>query len=180
MLQHPAEAQHAKGSLHLLALSLSNCRCMVGEQFDPLVLGAWLGSGTALLYPAAPGAAPGASASMATGPTRPTRPTGPNGLLRRLVVLDGTWRQSRSLLHLNPSLQPLPRVTLGSLPPAQYRIRKAHQPDQRSTLEATCLALGTLEHRPAHYAPLLLAFEGWIAALEAQQALGSGQPLSPW
>ena len=38
VLQHPQEAQHAKGSVRLLQLSLANSRCVVGEHVPPAVL----------------------------------------------------------------------------------------------------------------------------------------------
>ena len=148
VLQHPREAGHAKGSVPLLRLSLPQCRVEVGECFDAQALQAWLGLGAALLYPG-----PKATACSASGP----KP-------RLLVLLDGTWRQTRQLLHLNPLLQQLPRLQLADAPPSLYRIRKAQQPAQRSTLEAACLALGVLEEQPARYAPLLQGFEGWANA----------------
>lgn len=153
VLQHPAEAGHAKGSVRLLQLSLQRCQCTVGEVLDPQGLADALQPGTALLYPATPGdTAP---------PATPTEP------IRRLLVLDGTWRQSRQLLHLNPALQALPRLALQGPPPSLYVARKAQRPDQRSTLEATCQALGQLEAQPELYAPLLQAFAGWVQGLQA-------------
>jgi DTW domain-containing protein YfiP len=153
VLQHPAEAGHAKGSARLLRLSLLDCHCAVGETFDPLALSAWLVPGTVLLYPETHSAT-----RVVAGPSEP---------VRRLVVLDGTWRQSRQLLHLNPWLQSLPRLPLHDPPDSLYGVRKAQRPGQRSTLEATCLALGNLESRPAHYAPLLQGFAGWVQTLQA-------------
>jgi DTW domain-containing protein YfiP len=81
----------------------------------------------------------------------------------RLVVLDGTWRKSRKMLHLNPVLQSLPRLSLQGLPPSSYRIRKAHRPSQLSTLEATCLALMQLEGDAEKFQALLTAFDGFVA-----------------
>jgi DTW domain-containing protein len=156
VLQHPAEAGHAKGSLRLLQLSLLRCQCTVGEVLDPQGLADAMQPGTALLYPATPSV----TAQHAT-PAEPTEP------IRRLLVLDGTWRQSRQLLHLNPALQALPRLALQGPPPSLYAARKAQRADQRSTLEATCLALGQLEAQPERYAPLLQAFAGWVQALQA-------------
>ncbi len=164
MLQHPSEQHHAKGTVRLLELSLLQCQRWVGEQFDALKLSAWLTRGTALLYPVSAGATLDAPLAETAVPCC------------RLVVLDGTWRQSRQLLQLNPGLQALPRFALASPPPGQYRIRKSQRQLQRSTLEATCLALASLEARPAHYAPLLLAFEGWVTELESQQGLGPTRP----
>jgi DTW domain-containing protein len=81
----------------------------------------------------------------------------------RLVVLDGTWRKSRKMLHLNPLLQHLPRLALHNPPAPRYLIRKAQQSHQLSTLEATCAALVQLEGNAAAVAPLLTAFDGFVA-----------------
>ncbi len=164
VLQHSAEVHHAKGSARLLSLSLTDCSCRMGERFDPIDLLAGSLDGTALLYPAAPGAAAEASAAACSA------------TIHRLVVLDGTWRQSRSLLRQNPWLLQLPRFTLASPPPSLYRIRQPHSPEQRSTLEATCLALGQLESRPAHYEPLVQAFAAWTADALARRTWGSSPP----
>ena len=170
VLQHPLEVGHAKGSARLLGMSLahSHSRLVTGEAFDDDELSAWLNQPwpgesvdatprqTVLLYPATP---------LNPAPTwllaGDDAPTDPHHL--RLVVLDGTWRKSRKMLHLNPVLQTLPRLALRDRPPSHYRIRKAHLPDQLSTLEATCAALGQLEGGDAPFEPLLQAFDGFVA-----------------
>jgi DTW domain-containing protein YfiP len=162
VLQHPQEAQHAKGSMRLLQLSLANSRCVVGEHVPPAVL-------AGLLQPAvACGQAPQLPVLLfpADDNTPATAPpcAGPGSLL----LLDGTWRQARRLLQANPLLQALPRWALPAPPPSRYAIRRAHRPQQRSSLEAACLALGQLEGRPAHYQALLAAFDGWVASLAAR------------
>ena len=174
ILQHPLEVAQAKGSARLLQLSLQHCRLQVGEHFEPEVLNPAPGvtaRHTLLLYPAP------AAGQPDTAPAPPLPDPGwlhtPGQL--RLVVLDATWRKSRKLLHLHPWLQQLPRYSLHEPPPSQYVIRKAQQPLQRSTLEATCLALQALEGAPARYAPLLQAFTGFVGlqlALAAQGRAG--------
>jgi DTW domain-containing protein YfiP len=77
-------------------------------------------------------------------------------------VLDGTWRKSRKILHLNAWLRRLPRLSLQGLPASNYRIRKAHGPDQLSTLEASCAALMRLEPSPEKFLPLLAGFDGFV------------------
>lgn len=141
-----------------------------GVRFDPQDLERWLcAPATArggralqplLLYPADPvGASTGGLAPMAA----PSPPLA-DPAAWRLVLLDGTWRQAHRLLHAHPALLRLPRWPLPSPPPSRYCVRKARRADQRSTLEAACLALGALEGRVEHYAPLLEAFDGWVAA----------------
>jgi len=156
VLQHPDEAREAKGSARLLRLSLARCRVVVGAAFEPEVLVGLLGgdvSGSVLLYPPDTGGRPEAPGAMAL----PARP-------RRLVVLDGTWRKSAAMLRANALLQSLPRWTIAPAAPARYRaLRKAPQATQLSTLEAACAALAEIEGAPARYAPLLDAFERFVA-----------------
>jgi DTW domain-containing protein len=141
-----------------------------GEDFDASELGALLNAGgrtPVLLFPETPD-----EKSLGIPPPPPFAAGLPGPSALRLVVLDGTWRKSRKMLYLNPVLQTLPRLALRDLPPSHYHIRKAHLPDQLSTLEAAALALEQLEDRPGHCAPLLDAFERFQAryALHAAHA----------
>ena len=165
LLQHPQEALQAKGTARLLRLSLQHCECQVGEVFDAAVLGSTSGLQTWLLYPAATDR-PTIAATDAPGAPPPYAPPLPaaDPARCRLLLLDGTWRQARRLLQANPWLQALPRWPLLAPPPSRYRIRQAQRPQQRSTLEAACLALATLEAAPERYKPLLAAFDGWVAS----------------
>jgi DTW domain-containing protein YfiP len=67
------------------------------------------------------------------------------------------------MLYLNPLLQGLPRLALQGMPASHYRIRKAHAPDQLSTLEAAAYALMRLDGGEARFAPLIAAFDGFVA-----------------
>ncbi|WP_290675152.1 tRNA-uridine aminocarboxypropyltransferase [Aquabacterium sp.] len=158
ILQHPLEVKQAKGSARLLQLSLQHAELQVGETFDPDNLHSWLAadetrtSHTILLYPAHPDL---------PAPTVDVSKAHPSQI--KLVVLDGTWRKSLKMLHLHPALQVLPRMALSPDAPSRYLIRKAHRPDQLSTLEATCMALAELEHAPDRYTPLLTAFSSFVS-----------------
>lgn len=139
LLQHPAEAGHAKNSAAFLALGLNPAaRLLRGEVFDP----ALAGPGTALLYP---------GGSRAAVPSR----------VDRLILLDGSWRQSRRLLAANPWLGALPRLALPPLA-SRYAIRRAHRPGQLSTLEAGLHALALLEGRPERFEPLWAGFDEFV------------------
>jgi DTW domain-containing protein YfiP len=132
-------------------LSVAGSALAVGEAFEPAALDALLHAGErrpVLLYPDTPDA--------------PAPVPLPEPERIRLVVLDATWRKSRKMLYLNPALQQLPRLALRDMPASNYRIRKAHAPDQLSTLEASAHALGQLEGDGAPYAPLFEAFEGFV------------------
>jgi DTW domain-containing protein len=158
ILQHPLEVQHAKNSAGLLHWSLTNSRLLVGEAFDGPALQPFLHDTkyTVLLYPATDYAGHATPA-----PLDATRLADPTAV--RLVVLDGTWRKSRKMLHLSPLLQGLPRLSLGDAVVSAYTIRRAHKPGQCSTLEATCAALAQLQHDSQTYQPLLQAFDGFVA-----------------
>jgi DTW domain-containing protein YfiP len=153
ILQHPLEVANAKNSARLLHLCVAGSVLAVGEAFDAAALDALLhadGRQPVLLYPETPGAPAAPADSLPP----------PDGL--RLVVLDATWRKSRKMLHLNPALQRLPRLALRDMPASAYRIRKAHAPDQLSTLEASAHALGQVTGDMALVAPLFDAFDGFV------------------
>jgi DTW domain-containing protein YfiP len=171
VLQHPLEVDQAKGSARLLHLSLARSALVTGEVFDEAALQALISAPlpgqaaantpdyTVLLYPDSP---QHQSLGLPAPPVLdPERLRAPSRL--RLIVLDGTWRKSRKMLYLNPLLHRLPRLALQDMPASHYRIRKAHKPDQLSTLEATCAALVQLEGNADLFAPLLAAFDGFVA-----------------
>jgi DTW domain-containing protein YfiP len=151
ILQHPLEVANAKNSARLLHMSVPGSVLAVGEAYDPAVLDALLhadGRMPVLLYPA--------------GIDAPATPGLPRAATLRLVVLDATWRKSRKMLHLNPALARLPRLALRYMPPSTYRIRKAHAPDQLSTLEASAHALAQIEGGADRFLPLFEAFDGFV------------------
>ena len=165
LLQHPDEVDQAKNSVRLLRLSLARLRVAVGREFGPEALLELLDgdvSGSALLYPAAASA----SARARDFPVRPAR----------LVVLDGTWRQTRQMLNANPLLQSLPRWSLRPQAPARYApLRKSADAMQLSTLEATCAALAEIEGSAVRYAPLQASFDRFVADRVAR----AGRSASP-
>jgi DTW domain-containing protein YfiP len=186
ILQHPREAARAKGSARLLALSLMRSCIVVGESFaepqlqalllEPLpALAASPGSRRSiLLYPPTPQdkslglfAPPALTAQWLDDPAQ-----------LRLIVLDGTWRESRKMLYQNPPLQQLPRLALRDFPTSRYLIRKAHRSDQLSTLEASCAALAQLEGALETVRPLLAAFDGFVAQ-QLRYRCTKGRPDGP-
>lgn len=158
ILQHPSEVDHALNTARLAALGLQQAQLEVGEVFEELP--AWLnqsGYQARLLFP-------GEEAEVISHYADDRQPW-------LLVVPDGTWRKARKLLHLNPLLASLPRVTLAPGATSRYRLRKAPAPGALSTLEAITQALDTLES-PQSFAPLLAPFErlieGQIEAMGAE------------
>ncbi|MGY2420519.1 tRNA-uridine aminocarboxypropyltransferase [Pseudomonas tolaasii] len=155
LLQHPSEVNHALNTARLAALGLTHAQLVVGEVFEDLAtLLSPPGYQARLLFPA--------------DDAQPLQAYAPSDQPLLLVVPDGTWRKARKLLHLNPLLAALPRVTLAEGAESRYRLRKAPGPGALSTVEAIVQALEVLE-APASFAPLLKPFEalieGQIAAL---------------
>ena len=159
LLQHPSEVSHALNTARLAALGLTNAQLRVGEVFDDLdELINVPGYQARLLFP-------GDDAQVL-----PAHESAEASLPLLLVVPDGTWRKVRKLLHLNPVLAQLPRVTLPQGAVSRYRLRKAPGPGALSTLEAIVQALEILE-APTSFAPLLRPFE---ALIEGQiEAMGA-------
>lgn len=157
LLQHPSEVNHALNTARLAALGLNNAQLVVGEVFDDLAT---------LLNP------PGYQARLLfpSDDAQPLQHYAPDDTPLLLVVPDGTWRKARKLLHLNPLLAALPRVTLVGDAVSRYRLRKAPGPGALSTVEAIAQALHVLE-APTSFEPLLRPFdaliEGQIAAMGA-------------
>ena len=155
LLQHPSEVNHALNTARLAALGLSNAELIVGEVFEDLpALLNRPGYRARLLFPA--------------DDAQPMQAYGESDEPLLLVVPDGTWRKARKMLHLNPLLAALPRVTLAEGGVSRYRLRKAPGPGALSTIEAIAQALQTLEPS-ASFEPLLKPFEalieGQIAAM---------------
>ncbi|MGV8917426.1 MAG: tRNA-uridine aminocarboxypropyltransferase [Pseudomonas sp.] len=172
ILQHPSEVNHALNTARFAALGLINAQLRIGEVFDDL--GELLrqpGYQARLLFPADD-----------AQPLSVYAATKHEGDPLLLVVPDGTWKKARKLLHLNPALTLLPRVTLAQATPTRYRLRKAPGPGALSTVEAIVQALQTLE-APQSFEALLRPFEalinGQIAAMGDETYLRNHAVQSP-
>lgn len=156
ILQHPDEVGHALNTARLAVLGLQNAQLQIGEVFPELE--SWLADeaySPHLLFPGEE------AAVLPLAVSEDSRP-----LL--LVVPDGTWRKARKLLHLNPLLADLPRVSLPAGLHSRYRLRKAPGEGALATIEAITTALN-LQEAPVCFNGLLRPFdaliEGQIAAM---------------
>ena len=133
IVRHHWEAFKSTGTARLASLALSNLRItdMAAENTQPVrdelraLDNAWL------LYPG------GGDTS-----TRQAKPP------QTLVVLDGTWRQTRKMLRRLPELSRFPRFSLApelTSVSERDRLREAPRPGARSTLESIADALSELE-----------------------------------
>ncbi len=147
IVQHPRERVHPFGTVRFAALGLSRVEVLVDHlgrlRRDSSALGTL--AGAALLYPS-----PGARDITCLEPHE--RP-------RRLIVLDGTWHQARTLYRDMPVLATLPHLTLPSHHQSAFAIRKQPEAHCLSTIEAVVLALSALEPDTHGLAQLLEAFD---------------------
>lgn len=151
ILQHPRESSVPIGTARLAELALPNAERHVGVDFTSSARVRELlgdaGAPPILLYPG-----PGAR-DLAVDP-----PAGPV----TLVVLDGTWWQSRKLLKSNPELAKLPRYAFDPPEPSRYRIRREPERHCVSTIEAIAHALSFLEREAQGVPALLKPFEAMV------------------
>lgn len=157
ILQHPDETAHALNTARLAALGLANAELRVGERFSELE-NELAGRQAWLLFPGE-GAQTVERLAAAEAADPPAR---------LLIVPDGTWRKARRILHCNPWLASLPRLTLGEGLVSRYRLRKAPGPGALSTLESIVHCLNTLEGDglfDALLRPFEALIDGQIAAM---------------
>ena len=153
VIQHPSEQKHALNTGRMLTLGLARADLLITESLaehpqwllklqDP----EWR---TELLFP-------GEQVPLLALQPADSRP-------RRLVLLDGTWRKARKLLHLNSSLQALAKVSLPAGLHSRYRLRKVPEAGALSSIEAGAEALRLLEPElPVEQ--LLIPFDALIDA----------------
>jgi DTW domain-containing protein len=151
LLQHRRERYVAIGTARMASLCLPNSELHVGVD--------WQGS-----------------AALARAISDPTRPAAllypgrdaidvvknpPQGPIT-LVVVDGTWWQTKKLVRANPVLQTLPRYAFTPPSPSEYRIRREPHEDYVSTIEALVHVLGALEGGPDRFRALLQPFRAMV------------------
>jgi DTW domain-containing protein YfiP len=151
LLQHPREQRMKVGTARMTHLSLPNSVLRVGLDFSAdTVVQAELAQGgpTYVLFPT-----PGAR------DLRELR----GGPAATLIVIDGTWRQARTLLKLNPWLQRLPAVAFSPTHPSEYQIRRQPAAHCVSTIEAVGEALRLIEPEGLPVDALLEPFRAMVS-----------------
>jgi tRNA-uridine aminocarboxypropyltransferase len=153
ILQHPRERTHPFGTVRLAALGLSRVEVLVDHAGRLRKDSSSLGSleGSALLYPS-----PSA---------RDITSLAPHEAPRRLIVIDGTWHQARTLYRDIPVLAGLPHVTLPGHLRSAFEIRRQPAIHCLSSIEAIVYALRALEPETPGLEQLLAAF----ATMQGQQ-----------
>ncbi|MFO0747134.1 MAG: tRNA-uridine aminocarboxypropyltransferase [Myxococcota bacterium] len=171
-LQHPREREVAIGTARMASLCLPESELHVGVHWDgSAALRRALSDPlrpAALLYPGE-----GAVDVMRAPPPGPLT----------LIVVDGTWTQTRKVVRENPALAALPRYAFTPPAPSDYRIRKEPDPSCVSTIEALVHVLGALEGEPQRFEALLAPFRAMVDAqvefAKTVRAVRSQRPRGP-
>ncbi len=129
LIRHERESFKSTGTARVGQMALPNSTLLDSGEETSVTNAALVGrlEGASVLFP-----------SEAPAPW----PAGPIGTL---VVLDGTWRQTRRMFAKLPALHGLPRLTLPPKTAPVLRLRSSTFSEGRSTLEAIADALGILE-----------------------------------
>jgi DTW domain-containing protein YfiP len=169
LLQHPKERDLAIGTARMASLCLPSAELHVGVDW-----GASSALARALSDPERPAAllypGPGAVDVLEDPPARPIT----------LVVIDGTWWQTRNVLRRNPALAALPRYAFRPPSPSDYRIRREPHAACVSTIEALAYVLGALEGDPDRFRAMLKPFRAMIdAQIACEKTLHAGRVRKP-
>lgn len=149
ILQHPRESRVAINTARIVRASLPGSDLLTGVAFGD-EMRPWLDDPSrepVLLYP---------------GPEARDVSQIPTQKPVTLVVIDGTWAQSRSLLRRSPVLASLPRYTFVPVAESEYRIRREPRPDFVSTIESVAQVLARLEGNPGLVEALMRPFRAMV------------------
>jgi DTW domain-containing protein YfiP len=151
LLQHPRERHMPLGTARMASLCLPNSELHVGN--------VWHRSRALLRALSDPERPP-----MLLFPSPDARdldsdpPVGPI----TLIVVDGTWSNSRKMVRRDPTLSGLPKLGFRPARPSEYRIRREPHRDYLSTIEALVHVLGALEGDRARFEPMLTPFRHMV------------------
>jgi DTW domain-containing protein YfiP len=159
ILQHRREHFHRFNTARIVQKGLRNSQ-LLSDRTHNLARQLQLKPGAGLLYP-------GPSATLMADVPEAERP-------QQLVVVDGTWHQTKTLVRDIPALQSLPRYQLTPTVPSRYRIRREPNETALSTVEATVAALRILEPETVGFEQLLQAFERMVSMQLAHPGSANG------
>lgn len=147
ILQHRREHFHRFNTARIVHKGLRNSQ-LLADHTHNLAARLQLKPRAGLLYP-------GPTATLIADLPVADRPD-------QLVVVDGTWHHTKTLVRDIPALQSLPRYQLSPTTPSRYRIRREPDAMFLSTVEAIVAALQLLEPDTPGFDRLLQAFEKMV------------------
>jgi len=147
ILQHPLEEKRNLRTARIIEVGCGDkCTVIKGRKFNSTrhpELAPWITDErdkTIVLYP---------------GPNATPLESVPHGEGFNIVVIDGTWKQAKSMYSNSPELHSLRKVEVHSNQPSTYVIRTQPMEGCLSTVETVALALVHLESNPSIYTILM-------------------------
>lgn len=146
IIQHPSEVKNAKNTVKLLTLVSNNTQVHIGEiesdfnelqnlyKKQPKLFG--------LLFPS----------------EKATAISNQKNYVKHLILIDGTWKKAKKILHLNPWLMDIPHYTFAEHITTEYQIRSSSVKGSLSTIEAAAYSLNQFED--CEIGPFLSALNG--------------------
>lgn len=128
--QDPVEARHPLSTAPLLQLSIAGSRRCIGDRFSYQDIFA--------------GSPPESVAVVFPFVHKPALTETDFPAIRKLLILDGTWRKVRKILLCNPWLENIHHIALAADTESRYQIRKSPRNDGLSTIEAGVGAVNLL------------------------------------
>jgi len=152
VLQHCDEKKKPLGTAKLLTLGLKKAVLLSGLDFSTVIFQESLKQfnchNPILLYPRAFETSPfHLNVDLADSNSENHNLSNPR-LSERfdcVILLDGTWRNTREILLRNPWLKDLPTLALQNVGESRYRIRKTKGRGELATIEAAAKLLTVLE-----------------------------------
>jgi tRNA-uridine aminocarboxypropyltransferase len=148
IIQHPKESKHPFNTGNLVHLCLKNSELMIKEQLSIDELKELLAVPSAILYPSMTWLPEVPELTIKKSADNEFHLSGDKELshpVRRLIVIDATWRKSKKMMFQHSQLQSLPRVNLVGNLKSNYRIRNSKLPGALNSVESVYLAFKTLE-----------------------------------
>ena len=180
ILQHPREARNPLGTARLTSLALPNAVHRVGLSWPSLskAVGTQVDSQRwAVLFLGA------LKETKQFKEEVPFQILGKGGKsvpfkqIEGVVLLDGNWKQSKTLWWRNPWLLRLHRVILNTASPSQYgTIRRQPRKHCLSTIEAAAESLAALGEDPAVETGLKDLFSRFVNRVQEADARGPARP----
>lgn len=146
ILQHPSEVKNAKNTVKLLTLISNNTQVHIGEQESDF-------KNIKSLYESQP------SQFGLLFPSDDANIISPQEhQIKHLILIDGTWKKAKKILHLNPWLKNIPHFTFAEDINTEYQIRASSVKGSLSTIEAAAYSLNQFEN--CSIDPFLCALNG--------------------
>ncbi len=148
IIQHPKESKHPFNTGNLVHLCLKNSKLMIKEQLSIDELKELLAVPSAILYPSMTWLPEVSELTIKKSEDNEFHLSGDKELshpVKRLIVIDATWRKSKKMMFQHSQLQSLPRVNLVGNLKSNYRIRNSKLPGALNSVESVYLAFKTLE-----------------------------------